>query len=218
MTTSVYEMKDQSIESVKKLDLYKEAVAAIIQRVTELKFIPFWSNDEYDGLRFTTATEGMTVMEGERASVWASPESTRSVDSMAESIICLADREKWVKKIQAFVFGRGLDSVDSMVKLRFTNTLSKALMEECLEKSAAKWIANGFLVQAKKAIADGTVLKHNRQFHEGKLYCPLRNAMWAGLTIEEITKLAKSIKAEMKPKKPTLEEALAMITKPKGGS
>lgn len=218
MTACIYDMKDpQSIESVKKLDLYKEAVAAIVQRVTELKFAPFWTNDEYDGLRFTTATQGMMMSEAARASVWASPDSTRSVDSMAESIICLADREKWVKKIEEFIFG--LSSVDSMVRLRFTNELNKALMAECLEKSAAKWIAQGFLVQARKAIADGTVLNHNRRFHERKLYGPLRDAFWAGLTVEEITKLARSIKAEMKPKKPTLEESLEMIgIKPKGGS
>lgn len=210
------------VERIHELPEFHESVKAVCKRVTELKFVPFFTFDTYQGLHF--AVEGTAPQLMTRGAVWADPDS--KLEDMARSILYMAGMDDFHKILQARFepyCRKTPDECESIAINRLSVAVNKALLSECLEKSSAKWVAHGLLIQSKKAIEDGIIREHNRKVHSEKLAHPLRLALWDGMTVEQITKLAEHVKANSPNKRPSLEEAWAQLgvtlgKKPKGGS
>lgn len=87
--------------------------------------------------------------------------------------------------------------------------LRKALFQDVLPNLLP--IANAMIERAVKAAQEGEIEKHNRKTHLHKLAYPIQSALWDGVTVEDITKLAQAI-AESSPKTPpTLQELLVKL-------
>jgi hypothetical protein len=189
--------------------LYAEAVLDIVRRVAEAKFIPFLVNESMQGLHFNI--EG--TKELQVGAVWATPDTT--IEKMAEGVLWLSGFGAWNDRLRQDFFERGLIEPEAGCG-RYPNgavtvALTKQLMQECLEKSTAKLVAAGLMKQSKAAIADGAILRHNRQVHAEKLRWPLQKALWDGVTPEEILAWARNVQASGSKTPPTLKEALESI-------
>jgi hypothetical protein len=211
------EMLQQAVEklltNVRELPIYKNAVRDVCEQVAELEFVPFWTRDEFQGLRFAPATVPPHQMS--MHSVWASPkDKTCTLDSMGSTILYRAAYDVWKKRIEDYFVHEKLLDDHHTSRLYFSVALHKIFGKDCLEQSKARQIAQELMDQSKRALEDGTVLRHNRRVHTDKILQPIRDALWGGLTVEDITKIAQAVKDQIPKERPSFEEVLNTVFGP----
>lgn len=72
-------------------------------------------------------------------------------------------------------------------------------------------IVDAMIARATEAFEKKEIEAHNRKVRLLKLVEPIQEALWDGVTVEEITKLAKATEASGRTSRPTLEEVFACL-------
>ena len=207
------------LDKLREHPLYIQAIEFIRAFIPELRWKRVWQNGKtQEGLLFRAENAApMPNRQDQSDVVWATPDDTK-YDWKLNAVLYAAGFHWASDALQKVFFREGLIlSQDYNLEQPDGSScckLTEMIRLDCHADGQTKRIVDELIEQSRAAIADGTILKHNKRVHANDLIGPLQQAIWDGVTPEEILKWAKIVQETGPKTRPTLEESLASFLRP----